>query len=409
MKLVGFTREDASIDSAHRIDATFETKSGELVSIFFEVSGAHEISDASVRDCLYLIGSTIAFWFGDGIIEVPGADKILHANVREAHRKWNQWSGNNGSIQHVGDFETTNSHSASDRSAAVFFSGGIDSYFSLLNLPEKELALLSIEHTEADPASISDGFARLADLQNSASENAHRRNVKIVTNMMVAHPRILDQWALRLHGPFYAACALLVSDTISSAAISSTFEYSNLKPWGSHPELDPLWSSSSTQIVHFGADHSRAEKTELVARSATARSTLSVCEKGRYADGSQLNCSKCTKCYRTMLTLDALGYAPSEASAFDWSDYSMDKIRRKFIHGPGEARLLNEVVALADKHGRQEISNAIGRAINRSRPLMWITSVERFLRRKFPNVVNHRQALRKFRNRIISLFGYTPG
>ncbi len=408
MKLVGFTRADACIDAAQRIDATFEAKSGELISVFFEVAGAREISGAAVRDCLYVIGSTMAYWFGEEVIDIPGADKTLHVNVQDAHRKWNQWSGNNGSIHHVGDFEATNSGSESDRSPAVFFSGGVDSYFTLLNLPEKDLTLLSIEHTEANQASVSDAFARLTDLQNNASEKRHERNIKIATNMMVAHPRILDQWALRLHGPFYAACALLVSDTISSAAISSTFEYSHLKPWGSHPELDPLWSSSSTQIRHFGADHSRVEKTASVARSAAARSSLSVCEKGRYADGSRLNCSKCTKCDRTMLTLDALGYSPSDAQAFDWSDYSLEKIRRKFIRGPGEARLLNEVVDLAKKNGRPEISNAIGQAINRSRPLMWITSVERFLRRKFPDVIKHRTALRKFRNRIISLFGYTP-
>lgn len=406
MKLVGFTREEARIDTAQRIDATFEAKSGESISMFFEVAGARAISQSAIYDCLYLIGSTIAYWFGDKLIEVPGADKTLHTNVHAAHGEWNQWSGSKGPIQHVGDFTSTRPSSKSDRSPAVFFSGGVDSYFTLLNLPETALTLLSIEHAEPDQDSIANAFSRLTDLQNSRVDKMHDQNIKVVTNMMVAHPRILDQWALRLHGPFYAACALLVSDSISSAAISSTFEYGHLKPWGSHPALDPLWSSTSTQIKHFGADHSRAEKTELVARSTAARASLSVCERGRYADGSRLNCSQCTKCSRTMLTLDALGYTPKDAPAFDWTNYSLERVQNSFVHGPGEARLLREVVELANQNQRSEIGEAIEKAIRRSRALWWTTNLERWVRRKFPGLLKHKTVLQTLKHRATEILGF---
>jgi hypothetical protein len=383
--------------------------SGEPVEIYFEVRGARKVSLEALHDCAYVIGTSTAFWMGEGYEQSQPADRRLIDNVAAVFREWENWQGA------PKRFESRSVARDSDASVrpdsalnAIFFSGGVDSFFTLLDTQKSDLCTISIEHEQANSSKIDEAFNRLIELSDAAKASGSLSAIHIVTNMMMSHPRILDQWALKLHGSFLAACAHLVSDTIATASVSSTFTFGSLKAWGSHPLIDPLWSSSRLSVDHYGATHNRVQKTRAIAESNVARSSLSVCEYGRYSELNKLNCSRCVKCSRTMLTLDAIGKLPEQVPAFDWSEYSMDGVKKHFIRGPGEAKLLYEIIELADQNDRPDISSAIKTSINRSRPLMWITSVERFLRRKFPIVLKCKTALRGVRNRVINLFGYTP-
>ena len=73
---------------------------------------------------------------------------------------------------------------------------------------------------------------------------------------------------------------------------------------GSHPLLDPLWSSEDVELVHDGCEATRLDKLSLVASEAAARHWLRVCWENR--DGGY-NCGRCEKCLRTMVAMDALG------------------------------------------------------------------------------------------------------
>jgi len=84
---------------------------------------------------------------------------------------------------------------------------------------------------------------------------------------------------------------------------------------GSRWDLDPLWSSSATEIVHHGADRWRAEKLREIARHEVVRDHLRVCWENRARDA---NCSRCEKCVRTMLTLAQAGVL-EEFRVFDRS------------------------------------------------------------------------------------------
>jgi hypothetical protein len=62
---------------------------------------------------------------------------------------------------------------------------------------------------------------------------------------------------------------------------ASTYSYSNLAPWGSHPLTDPLLSTLGTRVIHDDAAFSRIEKTEFIARREMALRTLRVCWNAR--------------------------------------------------------------------------------------------------------------------------------
>lgn len=99
------------------------------------------------------------------------------------------------------------------------------------------------------------------------------------------------------HGAAVAMLGHLVSEYCGTFIISSSFEHGKLGPWGSHPDLDPLWSSSVLGIRHFGADVSRLEKLRRLMSHPVARAHiqrhLRVCWVAPKASG---NCGLCRKC-----------------------------------------------------------------------------------------------------------------
>nr|ART36148.1 B348 [uncultured bacterium] len=84
--------------------------------------------------------------------------------------------------------------------------------------------------------------------------------------------------------------------------IPGSLNYRDLKPWGSHPLLDILWSTETTEIVHDSLDLTRSEKIAVLADHPQTLSQLQVCWYARTD-----NCGRCGKCVRTMLALKLLG------------------------------------------------------------------------------------------------------
>ena len=89
------------------------------------------------------------------------------------------------------------------------------------------------------------------------------------------------------------------------AFIPGSHTYRDLKPWGSHPLLDILWSTETTHIEHDSLDLTRSEKTRVIAGHTEALAQLQVCWYARTD-----NCGRCSKCIRTMLALKIFGLGP---------------------------------------------------------------------------------------------------
>src|SRR5690606_4934976 len=62
------------------------------------------------------------------------------------------------------------------------------------------------------------------------------------------------------HGSAVAFLGHLLQEHIGSLLISSSYDQDHLGPWGSHPALDPWWSSSRLSVRSFGHEISRSEK-----------------------------------------------------------------------------------------------------------------------------------------------------
>jgi len=206
--------------------------------------------------------------------------------------------------------------------SAAFFTGGIDSFHTFLT-HRAEIGTLLFVHGFASP--------RTGERRDSASRTLQRvgeafgvRVIEVESNLY----QLLNLW-LELkqrghlsprfrnfelaHGAALASVAHLLPASFGKVSVAATFTYSDLIPWGSHPLLDPLWSTERRRLVHDGCAATRIEKTRTVAGSGRMLELLRVCP--RAGVGETPNCGRCEKCLRTMVGLRIAG-ALDQCSAF---------------------------------------------------------------------------------------------
>jgi hypothetical protein len=104
------------------------------------------------------------------------------------------------------------------------------------------------------------------------------------------------RWGL-YHGAALASVAHLLAPRFERVLIPASYTTKD-GPWGSHPRLDPLWTTESVEVVH-DRPIPRVEKLARLTRSDVAMSALRVC----WQDSGDYNCGHCEKCLRTMASL----------------------------------------------------------------------------------------------------------
>jgi hypothetical protein len=199
-----------------------------------------------------------------------------------------------------------------DGAVASFFSGGVDSFYTLLKHRDEITHLIFVHGFDIllEDKALRETVAKV--VRNVASE-FKKQLIEIETNIhVISDPHL--SWEF-YHGPALASSALLLAPQFKKIYIPSSHSYSQLFPWGSHPIVDPLWSTEELEIVHDGCEASRVQKVLQVASSDVALRTLRVCWENRYG---AYNCGECDKCLRTMVSLQIAG-ALDRCATFDRS------------------------------------------------------------------------------------------
>jgi hypothetical protein len=107
----------------------------------------------------------------------------------------------------------------------------------------------------------------------------------------------------------------------------------------------------------------------LVAQHDLALASLHVCSGTDAAH----NCSRCSKCTRTMLTLDILG-AKDRATTFDWSDYAVDTLPPHLLSNWLDRAFFDEIRRTAHERGRIDVENYLAKCYRYSR---WMRPIPR--------------------------------
>ncbi|QTI71856.1 hypothetical protein J6U32_22225 [Gordonia polyisoprenivorans] len=180
-----------------------------------------------------------------------------------------------------------------------FFSGGVDSFYSALTHLDRLTHLVFVLGFDImnDEALATQAL----DSARSAAAELGKPLIEVRTTLRSAFGDVARvPWGWIFHGPALAHVATALSPVLGTVIVPSSYSTGNMHRWGSHPELDSLWSTSAVTLEHDATDVTRFEKVRAISRSATAMKNLRVCWENR--DG-RFNCGRCSKCLRTKLEL----------------------------------------------------------------------------------------------------------
>jgi hypothetical protein len=215
--------------------------------------------------------------------------------------------------------------------AGAFLSGGIDSLATLrtnrLDFPPdhpryiRDCLLLhgfDIGGTTRTDRQLG-SFERAVDALSAVAADAHVTLIPVSTNVRQCDDD--DMFSLcEFQGAILSSVAHALSNRLSAVSIASSSDFNHVRPWGSHPLLDPNYSCTDLQILHDGLRFTRLEKVRLVADWDVALQNMRVCTSNT---PGLLNCGKCEKCIRTMTELLAIGKL-GRAHAFPVNDVSAE-------------------------------------------------------------------------------------
>jgi len=186
----------------------------------------------------------------------------------------------------------------------AFFSGGVDSFYTFLKNRD-EITDLIFVHGLDIPLENTE-LRRLAATSVDAAASEFGVGVVHVETNLAPMMRSFIHFSMA-HGAAMATIGHMLAPAFERLYIASTFHYRDLLPWGSHPLLDPLWSSEVLEFIHHGCAARRIEKVEFIAGFDAALNNLRVCHSRHLQGGDSYNCSTCAKCIRTMVSLEVAG------------------------------------------------------------------------------------------------------
>lgn len=348
---------------------------GEVFDLWVDVPEAYSANVSSSGNPWLLAMLPWAASLGEDIELSLPVDALLLENVQGILAQWRAWYPSLQGVQitcPVQGYEGV----AGTRTAA-FFSGGVDSYFTIARrLPGNPYGIAAVGRVD-DLLTVwgfdvgvydEQEFSPLADMLQKSAQALGLNHLIIRTNLRQISV-YKSNW-----GPLTFGCGLafighILDKRFGEVALGSSYPYGALTAWGSHPLVDPLFSSSVLRIVHDGAAYTRIGKTAVAVQLPMARASLHVCQ----AEGLR-NCSHCEKCYRTMVAIDILGCKDGFDAVFDWSGYTIKKAQKIYMGEGIEQIFYHEMIEEAQRCQRVDVAQALGIAAKRSSRLArWVS------------------------------------
>ncbi len=236
----------------------------------------------------------------------------------------------------------------------AFFSGGIDGLFTAHANRDRLERLVFINGFDfrMTPPQLAAALERL----HHGAEALRLPIVTVETDWMNLgrHHRLSRGL---LHGGCLEAVAHWLAPAQAFIASSSSFGY--LYPSGTHPLLDPLFSTEATDIVHHGAAHPRPEKVAALAAHPELLAHAWVC-----FDDPLGNCGRCAKCLRTRAALALI-----DCDTVPFRDRDGNPVARyaQLVRGGVDLEFGAELVTFADSIGRAVPVAPLRNAVRRAR------------------------------------------
>lgn len=278
-----------------------------------------------------------------------------------------------------------------DPGGIAAFSGGLDALYTAVRhrgrlnwlLTAQGFDVRTFQHLE---------WSKVMRETRIAAEPVGLPLFEVRTNLReIAHYQVLRPFKGEVHpnvfrigpngpiGPFFVALGRCLLPACSRFLLSSTEPYEHLYPYGSHPLLDPMWSTSRQEMLHIGCEFNRSEKLEWLMRaSPESLRSMRVCWWG---SPRKANCGRCEKCQRTLAEARLAG-ATGLMESFD-EPFNPESI--KFLDpGPVQLPFWKSIAERAASQDDHELARAAEIVLGRRvyLPKLWKRVKEGRLRQK---------------------------
>lgn len=265
--------------------------------LWFESPDLSLVQSSEALGSAFLIPAAAS---GRPLVFESAPDAVWLDNAREVQKLAEAWWGyRRAALVTSGD---ATAQRPAGRGTTLCFTGGVDSFYTLLRGQQPITSLLFIHGYDMPPADTTRAQAAENSLRNVAA--AFGQQAVVVRTNLRTHRLLRGTNWEHTHGGALAAVGHLLSDHADQLLISASYPQVYDRPWGSHWKLDPYWSSSRLTVTHVGAEKWRAEKLAAIMHESLVRQHLRVCWENRSPTG---NCGQCEKCLRTMLVLEGHG------------------------------------------------------------------------------------------------------
>ncbi len=238
-------------------------------------------------------GSTIV---ADG----PVSQRFLE-NLPVAQDILQTWDSSLHRVRVEGHSETQRSE-GSDGRVGTFFTGGVDSFYTLIKQRQQISDLIFVHGYDIPLGQTALRAKTSAAIHQIAS--AYGKNVIELESNLEPFMQRYAGWVTFCMGPALAAAGHLLSPALKQIYFPASATYADLIPLSSHPMLDPLWSSEQLEFLHDGCEATRLRKVQIISEHEVAMEHLRVCWENR---NQAYNCGRCEKCTRTMINLYVAG------------------------------------------------------------------------------------------------------
>src|SRR3989344_1965731 len=241
------------------------------------------------------------------------------------------------------------------KNVALFFSGGVDSSYTYLkNKKEgknKITHLITVHGFDVKLENNSLFNEAITPIMNFAKTEkveiiVVRTNIRQITDRYV-------EWEDQCGSAMGAVC-LALRNGLKEVYMSAGVELTAMRPVGSHPDLDPLWSTETLRVIHDGIERNRLEKVRYLSDSEKMLISLRVCwrnKKGSY------NCCECEKCFRTMIMLEAVG-ALKKSKSFN-KPINLSILRKLYVVKTHLRHFRHTLEELKNKKTNPELAEAL--------------------------------------------------
>ncbi len=300
-------------------------------------------------------------------LEAPVSAKILR-NQREFQAIQRLWSSRWPSESHpLREIEV----SAPSRVAegpkepgrvATFFSGGVDSWATILGNPEVT-DLIFVRGLDLIP-----GAAQHRDLADEVETRLREAaaELRLPLHVVTTDVRTFSDPLLRWEAfcpSVEAAIALFFEPLFERVLIANDSAYEKQAQVGASWQVDHLWSSEGLTIEDWGGRFGRVERLRRIADHPLVQATLRVCWVN--PDGAY-NCGRCPKCLATMIGLEAIG-ARGKIRTFP-AELDLEPLQKsQRIMTPLRLALWEDVLAAVEEAGRADLKKAVAPMVEAGR------------------------------------------